>query len=189
MHQRFVPFLLLHTAPPLIVDRSRRNGGEKLQDRDGVSARDAHIRYCHSSPHTHTHTHSRISVGRILDSDKLINQHYKTLLSQFEKHTHTHTAQENLILFTITWHSTVVKTVLDSWWQIKRVRAGGRERWECRDVSLEAAFFSMHVDPVRLECNNRIVGPLGRRKEPGNSLWLPSIYHRRIDCRWENILL
>lgn len=82
----------------------------------------------------------------------------------------------------------MVKTVLDSWWQIKRVRAGGRERWECRDASLEAAFFSMHVDPVRLECNNRFVGPLGRRKEPGNSLWLPSIYHRHIDCRWEEYI-
>lgn len=36
--------------------------------------------------------------------------------------------------------------------------------------SVEAEFFSMHADPVRLKCNNRFVGPLHRRKDPRNSL-------------------
>ena len=52
----------------------------------------------------------------------------------------------------------------------------------------EAAFFSMHVDPVRLKCNNRFMGPLHRRKDPPNSLRLPSIYHLHIDCRWEEYI-
>lgn len=67
------------------------------------------------------------------------------------------------------------------------------ERWRMTGMlgwgfSLEAAFFSMHVDPVRLKCNNRYVGPLHRRKDPCNSLWLPSIYHPCIDCRWKEYI-
>lgn len=54
--------------------------------------------------------------------------------------------------------------------------------------SWEAAFFSMHVDPVRQKCNNRFVGPLHRRKDPRNSLRLSSIYHLHIDCRWKEYI-
>lgn len=37
-------------------------------------------------------------------------------------------------------------------------------------VFFGSCIFSMHVDPVRLKCNNTFVGPLHRRKDPHNSL-------------------
>ena len=115
----------------------------------------------------HTHTHTRTHT-----------------------HTHTHTLQKNIIIFTITWHSTVVKTVLDSRWQIKKVRKRGGEWQECRNGGFLGKLHFLVCMLILLGWNviTDNVGPLHRRKDLSNSLWLPSIYHQCIDCHWKEYI-
>lgn len=72
-------------------------------------AHDVYIWAAVTHTRTQAHTHIHISAQKILDSDKLINQCYKAILFQTNTHTCTHTFQRNIILFTVTWASAVVK--------------------------------------------------------------------------------
>lgn len=81
--------------------------------------------------------------------------------------------------------------VLDFRWQIKKVRKRGGEWQECWDGGFFQGKVHFLVCMLILLGWNAItanVGPFSRKKDPCNSIWLPSICHPCIDCHWKEYI-